>query len=167
MYCRVRQTCADTRSEEQCVEPSSRFPASFISVNHATTSTLTSLPFVGKIFFLVETVYYAIKTVLGNPHSLTRHACGLIEANYRTSRIMDLGRHGRTAPSFSVVPAVHSFIQANRIGIVLRLLLCAEKAGLLKVAAVEASPHSGLRPQARIHPLWPLNGAALARGTTT
>jgi hypothetical protein len=166
MYC--RRNCADTRSEEQSVvELSSRFPASFISVNHAITSTLTSLPFVAKISFIVETVYYAIKTVLGNPHSLTRHACGLIEANHRTSRIMDLGRHGRTAPRFSVVPAVHSFTQANRIGIVLRLLLCAEKAGLLKVAAVEASPHSGLRPQARTHPLWVLNGAALARGTTT
>jgi hypothetical protein len=43
-----------------------------------------------------------------------------------------------------------------------------EEAGLLEVAAVDASPHSDLQPQAGAHPLRARNGAApLALGTTT
>ena len=125
-------------------------------------------PSLPEPFSILETVYHATQTVLGNLPSLTCDACWLAEAtNYRTSRITDLGRRGRTAARNSVVPIVHLFTQANQIGIALHRPSRMEKADLLKVAAVEASPHSGLRPQARTRPLWARNGATLALGMTT
>jgi hypothetical protein len=77
---------------------------------------------------------------------------------------MDL-ESGRTALRCNVVPTVHSFIQATRIG---TALLCVEEAGLLKVAAVGASPHSDLQLQARTYLPWARIGAALlALGMTS
>jgi len=81
---------------------------------------------------------------------------------------MDLGRRGQMALRCSVYPIVYSFTQATRIGIALQLLQSVEEAGLLKVAADAANPHSDRQLQARTHLLWTKNRAApLVLGMTT
>jgi hypothetical protein len=83
---------------------------------------------------------------------------------------MVLVRRGQMVPRYFVVPTVNSFTQATRTGIAHRPPLSVEEAGLLKVAAAAANPHSDLRLQARMQPLWAKNGAArlaLALGVTT
>ncbi len=80
---------------------------------------------------------------------------------------MDLGRRGQMALRYSVHSIVYSFTQATRIGIALQLPPV-EKAGLLKVAASAANPHSDRQLQARMHLLWAKNGATpLVLGMTT
>lgn len=64
---------------------------------------------------------------------------------------MDLGRRGQMALSRSVNPIVHSSTLATRHGIALQLPLHVEEAGLLKVAADAANPHSDHQLQARTH----------------
>jgi len=72
---------------------------------------------------------------------------------------MGLGRRGQMALRYSVYPIVNSFTQVTRIGIALQLPLSVEKAGLLKVAADAANPHSD-QLQGRTHLLWAKSGAA-------
>ena len=72
------------------------------------------------------------------------------------------------APRFSVYPIVNSSTQATRIGIAPQLSRSVEEAGLLKVAADAANPHSDRQLQARTHLLWAKNEATpLVLGATT
>jgi hypothetical protein len=79
--------------------------------------------------------------------------------------ITELGRRRRMVSRNPVVPTVHSFIQAIRIGIVLRPH-CVEAP--LQVAADEANLHPKHQPQVRTRRPWARGEVVLLRlGTTT
>jgi len=82
---------------------------------------------------------------------------------------MDLGRRGPMAARFSVVQTVSSFIQASRVGIVLRPPPSrAKEVGLLEVAVAVDNRHPGRQPRAVTHSPWARNDVApLAPGATT
>ena len=65
---------------------------------------------------------------------------------------MELERGGPTAVRCRVVPTVDSFTQATQVGIVHRLPLSVQEAGL-KVAAAEVHLHSANQPPLQVHPL--------------
>ena len=114
---------------------------------------------------------HATVTVLGNQRSITaENLYVLIEGNhahFRTSTTTELGRRGRMVSRNNVVPTVHLFIQATRVGIALRPPPHAE-ARLYQVAAVEANLHSEHQPQVRTHRPWARDEMVLLRlGRTT